>query len=97
MSKYKQAVEEMVTANKELFGNFKEIHDEYALNSAAWQKLLNEYGGEVVEVIRDNERKLCIKMGTGKYGQFSQNLSQKFWDEVRKIFPKIDFVGVKLS
>lgn len=97
MSKYKQAVDEMVAANKELFDNFKEIHDEFALNPDAWQKLLNEYGAEVVEVIRDYERKLCIKMGTGKYGQFSQNLSQKFWDEVRKIFPKIDFVGVKIQ
>ncbi len=97
MSKYKQAVDEMVAANKELFDNFKEIHDEYALNPGAWQKLLNQYGAEVVEIIRDYERKLCINMGTGKYGQFSQNLSQKFWDEVRKIFPKIDFVGVKIQ
>jgi len=95
MSKYKQVVDEMVAANKELFDNFKEIHDEYAMNPEAWQKLLNQYGAEVVEIIRDYERKLCIKMGTGKYGQFSQNLSQKFWDEVRKIFPKIDFVGVR--
>ncbi len=87
----------MVAANKELFDNFKEIHDEYAMNPEAWQKLLNQYGAEVVEIIRDYERKLCIKMGTGKYGQFSQNLSQKFWDEVRKIFPKIDFVGVKIQ
>ncbi len=97
MSKYKQTVDEMVAANKELFDNFKEIHDAYAMNPEAWQKLLNEYGAEVVEIIRDYERKLCIKMGTGKYGQFSQNLSQKFWDEVRKIFPKIDFVGVKIQ
>ncbi len=97
MSKYKLVVDEMVAANKELFDNFKEIHDEYAMNPEAWQKLLNQYGAEVVEIIRDYERKLCIKMGTGKYGQFSQNLSQKFWDEVRKIFPKIDFVGVKIQ
>lgn len=97
MSKYKQAVDEMVAANKELFDNFKEIHDEYALNPAVWQKLFNQYGAEVVEIMRDHERKLCIKMGTGKYGQFSQNLSQKFWGEARKIFPKIDFVGVTKS
>lgn len=97
MSKYKQAVDDMVAANKELFDNFKEIHDEYALNPAVWQKLFNEYGAEVVEIVREYERKLCVKMGMGKYGKFSQNLSQKYWDEVKKTFPKIEFVGVTLS
>ena len=87
----------MVSENKELFTNFKDIHDNYALNPPEWQKIFNEYGKEVVEIIREYERRLCANMATGKYGAFSANLSEKFWNEVKKIFPKIDFVGVKIT
>lgn len=87
----------MMEENKELFDNFKDIHDNYALNPPEWQKLFNEYGGEVADVIREYERKLCVKMATGKYGLFSSKLSEKFWGEARKVFPKIDFVGVKTT
>lgn len=84
----------MMDENRELFDNFADIHREYMLNPGEWQKLLNEYGKEVVEIIRDYERKLCATSERGQYGKFSQNLSDKFWGEVRKSFPKIDFVGV---
>lgn len=94
MSEYKKMVDQMMTEHKELFDNFKEIHDEYVLNPGEWQKLYNQYGAEVVDLMRDYERRLCIKMGQGKYGKFSANLTEKFWAEVRKVFSKIDFVGV---
>ena len=97
MSEHKKIVVLMMEQNKELFDNFKEIHDEYALNPQEWQKLFNQYGSEILDIIRDWERKLLVKMGTGKYGQFSTTVSEKFWDEIRKIFPKIDFVGIKNS
>ena len=95
MSEYRKMIAFMLEQNKELFDNFKEIHDEYAMNPKEWQKLFNQYGSEILDVIRDYERKLLVKMGSGKYGQFSTNVSDKYWDEVRKIFPKIDFVGIK--
>ncbi len=95
MREYQKMFQIMIEQNKELFNNFKEIHDEYALNPAEWQKLFNQYGGEILDVVRDYERRLCANMSTGKYGQFSSNLSEKFWGEVRKFLPKIDFVGVK--
>jgi uncharacterized NAD(P)/FAD-binding protein YdhS len=95
MNEYKKMVSLMTEQNKELFENFRDIHDEYAMNPATWQKIFNEYGGEVMDIMRDYERKLCANMATGKYGRFSKNLSEKFWAEVKKIFPKIDFVGVK--
>lgn len=97
MSEYKKMIDRMVSENKELFENFKDIHDNYTLKPSEWQKIFNEYGNEVVEIVRDYERKLCANMSTGKYGSYSANLSQKFWDEVRKVFPKIDFVGVKVN
>ncbi len=97
MNEYQKMFARMEEEHKELFANFKEIHDEYALNPAEWQKLFNQYGGEIMDVIREYERRLCANMATGKYGQFSAKLSEKFWGEVRKMYPKIDFVGVKTS
>lgn len=97
MQKYQQMMDKMVEEHKELFENFGDIHREYAINPRQWQKLFNQYGAEVVEIIREYERKLCANMATGKYGQFSRNLSEKFWAEVKKIFPKIDFVGIVVN
>jgi len=67
MSEYQKMMTKMVEEHKELFDNFKDIHNEYAMNPAQWQKLFNQYGGEVVEIIRECERRLCANMATGKY------------------------------
>ena len=87
----------MLADNKELFDNFKSVHDAYILNPQVNQVRFNQIGSEVVDVIREYERKLCGNMNSGMYGSFSQNLSQKFWDEIRKVFKKIDFVGAKIT
>ena len=87
----------MISENKELFDNFKGVHDAYVINPVANQLRFNQIGGEVVDVIRNYERKLCGNMNSGAYGSFSQNLSQKFWDEIRKVYKKIDFVGAKIT
>lgn len=87
----------MLTDNKDLFDNFKSVHDAYALNPELNQARFNDIGKEVVEVIREYERKLCGNMNSGAYGAFSSNLSQKFWDEIRKVYRKIDFVGATVG
>jgi len=87
----------MVEENKELFDTFRGIHDAYVLNPELNQAKFNDIGREVVDVIREYERKLCGNMNSGAYGAFSQNLSQKFWDEIRKVYRKIDFVGASVS
>lgn len=97
MREYQKMFAIMMEQNKELFENFKDIHDNYALNPGQWQKIFNQYGSEVLDTVRDYERRLCGNMETGKYGRFSAGLSDKFWGEVRKAFPKIDFVGVKTA
>lgn len=94
MTQYRKIYQEMYEANKELFDNFLDIHNEYAADPQKWQKIFNEYGKEVVEVMREYERKLCTRMGSGMYSKFSANLADKFWAEIKKTFPKIDFVGV---
>jgi hypothetical protein len=97
MRQYQKFFQLMMDENKELFETFTAIHDAYKLNPQMNQVRFNEIGREVVDVIRDYERKLCGNMNSGAYGAFSQNLSQKFWDEIRKVYPKIDFVGATVG
>jgi hypothetical protein len=95
MTKYRAAVQQMLEENKELFDEFKPIHDAYVLNPAANQAKYNTIGSTVMDVIRDYERKLCAKMGAGQYSKFSMNLSEKFMEEIKNIYPKIMFIGVE--
>lgn len=95
MSKYRQFVNLMFEENRELFDEFSPIHEAYVLNPAVNQAKYNAIGSEVMDVIRDYERKLCAKMGAGQYSKFSMNLSEKFMEEIKAIFPKIMFIGVE--
>lgn len=93
MAKYKKQIEEMLHIHKNIFDPFKDIHDKYALSPEKWQNEFNETGQEILRIIRRYENNLCSKSESGKYSRFSANLSDKFWTEIRLIFPKIDFIG----
>lgn len=95
MQKYQQMFIRMTEENRELFDTFKSVHDAFVLAPDANKERFNAIGGEVLDVIREYERILCGKTESGQYGKFSSNLSQKFWDEIRKVYRKIDFVGIK--
>lgn len=95
MTKYREAVEVMLTENQELFDEFRAIHDAYVVNPSANQAKYNSIGATIIDVVRDYERKLCAKMGGGVYSKFSTNLSEKFMEEIKQIFPKIMFIGVE--
>jgi hypothetical protein len=97
MSKYKKQVEEMLERHHDIFTAFKEIHDKYAQDPKKWQDQLNEEGREVMILIQRWDNNLCSKSESGKYGKFSSTLSDKFWKEVRKVFPKIGYVGMKFK
>lgn len=94
MVKYREAVQQMMEENKDMFDEFRAIHDAYVLNPTVNQAKYNAIGAPVMDIIRDYERKLTAKMGGGQYSKFSTNLSEKFIAEIEKIFPKIMFVGV---
>ena len=85
----------MTEENKDLFDTFSAIHDAFLLNPEINKARFNDIGTEVLDVVREYERILCGKTESGQYGKFSSNLSQKFWNEIRKVYPKIDFVGIK--
>jgi len=94
-TKYQQVFEEMVAQNKELFVNFKKIHDEFEKNPQSVKNRFNEEGRKIQNVIRKYENRLCGKSEGGKFGKFSSGLSDKFWTLIRNYLPHIDEVGIK--
>ncbi len=96
-AKYKEYVEKMLLENKELFDKFKKIHDKYSENQDELQEEFNDIGKSVMEKVREYESKLCYGSERGGYSQYTSGLAEKFQNEVRSIFPMIDFVGVKVN
>lgn len=94
-TKYKKQVEDMLEAHSDLFKSFQELHDRYATDPKKWQKEFNEKGEDVLMMIQRWDNNLCAKSEGGKYGKFSNNLSEKFWTEIRILFPKIGYVGLE--
>lgn len=97
MTKYKEMVQEMLEKEKALFDEFRQVHNKYALNPKENEAKFNTVGRKVQPIIRKYENILCGKSENTGYGAYSSNLAQKFQDEIRKVFPKIDFIGVKIS
>ncbi len=88
---------EMITKYEPEFATFKDIHDNYLKDPKAWKVKFDEEGAKILEIVQNYEDILCAKTEKGTYAKFSNNLSDKFRDQVRAFFPKIDFVGVKIS
>jgi hypothetical protein len=95
MVKYKQVFENMLKQNRALFEEFKIIHDQFALQPNKWRAEFNEKGEEVQTIIRRFENQLCKHTESGGFGKFSGGLSEKFWEEIRKMFSKIDEIGIE--
>ncbi|MEX2028110.1 MAG: hypothetical protein WD988_01245 [Candidatus Curtissbacteria bacterium] len=93
-TKYKEYFQTMLEENKEMFENFKNIHDHYTLEPQKYQKVFNDYGKEILEVVQDWENRLCSKSEGGGYGRYSTNLADKFRGEVKKYLPKINSIGL---
>ncbi len=87
----------MYSKNKELFDSFKKVHDGFIKDPESFQFRFNKIGKKVLEIVQEHENKLCGKTERGVYNKFSGNLSEKFRQEVKTLFTKIDFVGVKIS
>lgn len=97
MTKYKEYVQRMIENNKELFDSFKTIHDKYALNEEVWQDEFNKEGEKILTVVREWENKLCSQSEKAGYSKFTTNLSEKFHAEIKKSFPMLDYIGIKIA
>jgi hypothetical protein len=96
MVKYKEYFKKMCDENKKVFDDFLFIHNLYKENKKANQVIFNEQGMAVRRIIEDWDRRLCNTMEKGNNATYSARLSEKFWGEVRTLFPLIDFVGATI-
>lgn len=94
--KYKQYYQNMLAQNEQLFNAFKLVHSGYVKGKVN-QEEYNKKGMKIVDLIRDWDRRLCSAMGRGVFSKYSEQLSDKFWNEVRKDFSHIDKVGIKVK
>jgi hypothetical protein len=97
MPKFTQTFNQMVEDHKELFSQFKVVHDTYKTNRKQFQEEFNKIGKEVMEIIREYEDRLCAGMERGIYGKYSDKVAEKFWNRIKKDYPLIELVGVEIS
>ncbi len=97
MTKYKAYFKKMLDANKKSFDDFRKIHDKYTLDPDNYQEDYNIEGEIILEIIRDWENKLCMQSEKGGYGVFTTKLAEKFHDEIKKEFPMVDHIGLKIE
>jgi len=93
-TKYKEYFDRMITSHKREFDEFRALHDEYALNPRHLQEKYNKEGEKILAIIRLWENKLCMQSEKGGYGAYTPKLAEKFKDEIRKVFPQIDQIGI---
>ncbi len=94
MTKYKEYVQKLLDENKIVFESFRKLHDAYALKQDKLQEEFNSQGEKVMELVHEYENRLCRQSEKGGYGVFSPKLSEKFQEELKKIFPFIDHIGL---
>ncbi len=93
-AKYKHFYQLMRERHADIFKEFAPLHAGFSVEPEKWADQFHTKGRDVLDVIRDWERRLCSGTERGKYAQYSVKLAEKFWAEVKHDFPLIDQVGV---
>ena len=87
----------MLDVHEGVFSEFKTIHDKYELDPKRHQEEFNEKGREILPLLQRWENSLCAKSESGKYGKFSSTLADKFRAEIKIHFPKVEYIGMRVS
>lgn len=95
--KFREYFEKAFNENRQQFQLFMLTCQDYMGDRAKHSEEFNRQGKEVKRILDEVEARLCGRMERGKNAVYSANLSEKYWDEVRKYFPCIDEVGIKIS
>lgn len=95
--KYKDYFNQMFELHRDQFTQFMLLCHAYMADRPAYSEEFNRQGKPVKDIMVDWETKLCGRMERGKNSTYSANLSDKYWDEIRKYFPCIDEVGIKVT
>ena len=94
MPKYKEYVQRMIEANKELFEKFSKLENKYSQDQDTHQEEFNKLGEKVILVAKEWESKLCRQSEKAGYSSYTTALAEKFQNEIKKHFPLIDHVGL---
>lgn len=97
MTLYKQLIKEMYLAHAAAFKDFDDLHQKYQDNQKKLQPKFNQEGMKLKEIMLQYEKRLCGKTERSTLGVYSAGLADKFWSEIRKRYPMIDFVGVTIE
>jgi hypothetical protein len=95
MAKYQKHFQKMLEEYQDFFNEFKVLHDNYAQDPDEYRDAYSTMGQKILRIIRRYDNELCSKSENSGYGKFSSNLSDKFWEQVRAYFPKIDEVALE--
>jgi hypothetical protein len=94
--KFRQVLKDTYALHSELFEALRPVHDAYVADRKGKQEELNRLGAPVMDILKEAEQRLCRQTETGGYGQYSSKLADKFWTEVKKDWPYIEWIGVKI-
>jgi hypothetical protein len=94
-TRFREAYDQMIHDNQALFDRFQIIHDAFALNENENRDEFNEVGKEVMNIVRKYEDILCRRSEETGHGGYTTALAEKFQNEVRKNFPKVDSIGIR--
>jgi hypothetical protein len=95
--KFKEYFDKSFADNREQFQLFMLTCQDYLQDRQKYSEEFNRQGQPIKVILLEVEARLCGRMERGKNAVYSANLSEKYWDEVRKYFPCIDEVGVKIT
>lgn len=95
MPKYRQTFVDMLKQNQQIFDDFKKVHDNYIEDPKVWKEQFDEQGRDIQDIIRRYENRLCGSSESSGHGRFTTELANKFHQEIKKVFPKIDYIGAE--
>jgi len=94
-AKFKKVFEDMWTDHKSELEQFMVTHAKFSVDPKSNRAEFNKQGDKIIAIIRHYESILCGRSEGAGFGNYTSKLAEKFWGEVRKVFPEIDEVGVE--
>ena len=70
------------------------MHALFDLDDEKYAEEFNSVGKKVQEAAREYEDRLCANTERGMYNKYSTSLAEKFQEEIRKVFPLYDHIGI---
>lgn len=92
---FKKVFEDMWTDHKPELEHFMITHAKFAADPKKNRAEFNKEGERIIEIIRHYESVLCGRSESTGFGNYTSKLAEKFWGEVRKVFPEVDEIGIE--